>query len=675
MSSVLVVWAVLGMNAGCSRPEPVSTPPAPPAAEPPKKHLSDAERLAQTERMLDDAKADLAAADEELADPMSEYARADAEFKELDTALQAEKKALAKLRAAGQADAAAKAGAALKPREAEWEQARDRFDLLIAQRKSLQAKQTALAAQIETYRQKLDELKGVAKPHPAEATKPVQPPAPKAENPPATAAKEPAPAAAALPPGAIPGVPVLPGAAAPAAKEPSPKTVKDDAEIRNARAVAEARKAALAEVEENAKSVEQRVRALEQLIGTEQRLLETERKVAAQDEHELARLTRQLGTATVTQRQALLAKVEETQQRLGTTRDRIAKLTDRVASLNDDLHAVQGDRIEAMQLIASKRKEADGADAELKTLQNPLSVRNVNRWLATHGVNMVLIAAGILALHVVVRQSSRRIVQFVSRNSNRGTEEDRENRASTLVGVFRYATTLIIFGGGMVMLLDEAGVPVVPLMGGAAVMGLAVAFGAQNLIKDYFTGFMMLLEDQYGVNDVVKVGAISGLVEKITLRVTVLRDLEGVLHFIPHGQMTAVSNLTHGWSRALFDIPVPHAADLNAVMDELTRLARDLRGDPAFAAKIMEEPEMLGVEALDGAASTVRFMLKTRPLQQWAVKRELLRRIKLRFAEMGVELAPSQVLQVRLPDAPPHERHERHDGHRASPQPHWAKAS
>ena len=672
MSSLVLVWAVLGMSAGCARPEPAGAAPPPPAGVQPKP-VSEAERITQAERMLDDAKADLAATEAELTDPASDYVRTEAEFKELDMTLQAEKKAVAKLRTAGDMAATAKAEAALKAHQAEWEQTRDRFNLLIMQRKTLQEKQTALAAQIENYRQKLDELKGVAKAPPVE-NKEAQPPAPTAANPPdATPAKEKPPAAAGLPPG-IPGVPVVP-AAPPAAKEAAPKVVKDDAEIRAARAAAEDRKAALAAVEEKAKSVDERVHVLESLIATEERLLDAERKVADQAERDLARLTQQLTTATAADRQGLLAKTEDTQTRLGATRDRIAKLTDRIAALNDDRNTVQADRIAALQLIDEKRKEVEGADAELEKLQNPLSARNVNKWLATHGINMLLIAAGILALHVVVRQSSRRIVQFVSRNSNRGTEEDRENRASTLVGVFRYATTLIIFGGGIVMLLDEAGVPVVPLMGGAAVMGLAVAFGAQNLIKDYFTGFMMLLEDQYGVNDVVKIGAISGLVEKITLRVTVLRDLEGVLHFVPHGQMTAVSNMTHGWSRALFDIPVPHTADLTRTMDELVRLAKDMRGDPAFAHKIIEDPEMLGVDALDGTASTVRFMLKTRPLQQWSVKRELLRRIKLRFVELGVELAPNQVLQLRLPDAPAHDRHDRHDGHRGTPQPHWAKAS
>jgi small conductance mechanosensitive channel len=145
---------------------------------------------------------------------------------------------------------------------------------------------------------------------------------------------------------------------------------------------------------------------------------------------------------------------------------------------------------------------------------------------------VLAIIIGMLLLSRTVRASSQSIVKVMAKSGQRGTQEERENRAQTLVGVFRNTAAIIIVCGGTLMLFDEVGIPVVPLMGGAAVLGLAVAFGAQNLIKDYFSGFMVLLEDQYGINDVVKIGTISGMVEKITLRVTVLRDIEGTVHFI-----------------------------------------------------------------------------------------------------------------------------------------------
>jgi small conductance mechanosensitive channel len=465
----------------------------------------------------------------------------------------------------------------------------------------------------------------------------------------------------------VPGVPGMPGMpAVPTSKENPPAKPKiDDAEVREARATAEKRRAALAEAEEKAKSVEDRVQVLQQLIATEERLLAAERKVADQAEEELAQLTRQSPTTPPEKKPALNAQIAETQQRLSAARDRIAAITDRLSSLNEDLHGVQDERIQAMKVIDDKRKEAEEADREVTRLENPFTLRNLNKWAAAHAMNMILIVVGVVALHLVVRLSSRQIVRLVARNSNRGTDEDRENRANTLVGVFRYATTLTIFGSGIVMLLDEAGIPVVPLMGGAAVLGLAVAFGAQNLIKDYFSGFMILLEDQYGVNDVVKIGSLAGLVEKITLRVTVLRDLEGVLHFIPHGQVTAVSNMTHGWSRALFDIPVPHTAELDLVMNELIQLGRELRKDPLFSLKILDDPEMLGVETLDATASTVRFLVKTRPLQQWTVKRELLKRIKLRLSELGIELPPPRrTFEMVLPSGNGNSRDSRHESAR-----------
>jgi small-conductance mechanosensitive channel len=196
----------------------------------------------------------------------------------------------------------------------------------------------------------------------------------------------------------------------------------------------------------------------------------------------------------------------------------------------------------------------------------------------------------------------------------------------------------LILGGGSLMILDEVGIPIVPLMGGAAVLGLAVAFGAQNLIKDYFSGFMVLLEDQYGINDVVQIGDVSGQVEHISLRITVLRDLEGVVHFIPHGTITTISNLTHGWSRALFDVGVAYKEDTDRVIGVLRELAGELRGDPQFGRLILDDPEMLGVDDLADSAVVIKFFVKTVPLGQWAVKRELLRRIKKRFDELGIEI-------------------------------------
>ena len=204
------------------------------------------------------------------------------------------------------------------------------------------------------------------------------------------------------------------------------------------------------------------------------------------------------------------------------------------------------------------------------------------------------------------------------------------------------------------MILQEAGIPIAPLLGGAAVFGLAVAFGAQNLIRDYFYGFVILLENQYKLNDVVKIGDTSGQVEQITLRMTVLRDLEGNVHFVPNGQITTVTNMTHGWSRALFDIGVAYKENVDHVMAVLNELGDQLRKEPPYSAVILEPATMLGVDALGDSAVVIKFFIKTRPLQQWTVKRELLRRIKNRFDELGIEIPfPHRTVFHRLEDAIP----------------------
>jgi small conductance mechanosensitive channel len=149
---------------------------------------------------------------------------------------------------------------------------------------------------------------------------------------------------------------------------------------------------------------------------------------------------------------------------------------------------------------------------------------------------------------------------------------------------------------------------------------------------------MILLESQYGLNDVIKVGELSGVVERITLRITVLRGLDGTVHFIPNGQINSVSNMTHGWSRALFNIGVAYKENVDHVMKILMELGKELRRDAQFRYVILDDPEMLGVDHFGDSAVEIKFFIKTRPLKQWAVKRELLRRIKLKFDELGIEI-------------------------------------
>ncbi len=201
------------------------------------------------------------------------------------------------------------------------------------------------------------------------------------------------------------------------------------------------------------------------------------------------------------------------------------------------------------------------------------------------------------------------------------------------------------------MFLTELSVDVSVVVGSAAVLGLAVAFGAQNLIRDYFYGFVILLENQYRVGDVIAIGQVSGTVERVTLRITVLRGEDGTLNFIPNGQILTVGNKTHGWSRALFEIPIGYREDVDHVMDVLREIGQELRQTSGYELLIVDDPEMLGVDSLGDSAVIIKFLMKTQPTKQWKVKREMLRRIKKRFDELHIEIPlPQRTIHYRNDD-------------------------
>ncbi len=638
--------------------EQPATKPLPAAAQTPAPPATEAERIARVRQNVASGLAGIAALEKRLNDPEGEYAVAEAEFGKLDKELRDVRAAVAKLKTDKNEAEAAKKEADLKPLEDKWQQARERFNVAIAQRKAAQEALAALKERVGVEQKELDKLEGKGTAPPTVPVGSVTAPTAAA----AAAATPTTPAASSAPnaerpanPVAVPGLPVQPS---PAAGKPTPE--KEDPAVKKAREELEARLESLREAERKAETATERVQALERTIQASNKVLDAERMAAEQARQALSRLTEAMCEAEPAEQQQLAKRADEATARLTESQTRIDRVTTRLATLNEELHALREEQVAAMREAQARQDDANQAGDALAQMANPFTTRNIARWVADHGPKMLGILVAVLALYLLVRQFARQIVRFMVRHSSRGTDDDRENRANTLVGVFRYAASVLILGGGIVMLLDEAGVPVVPLMGGAAVLGLAVAFGAQNLIKDYFTGFMILLEDQYGVNDVVKIGSIAGLVEGITLRVTALRDLEGVLHFVPHGSITTVSNMTHTWSRALIDVPVPYDANLDQVIEALLQVGRDLRRDPLFGLKCIDDPEMLGVEAFDHSSVVVRFLLKTRPLQQWAVKREMLRRIKRRFDEMGVAIPfPHRTIVHKFPDGMPFDARDR----------------
>lgn len=285
------------------------------------------------------------------------------------------------------------------------------------------------------------------------------------------------------------------------------------------------------------------------------------------------------------------------------------------------------------------------------------------RWLAwiepfrgwiTSGVRIVLIlVAAWLALHLLHRV----VGSFRERVSTRMGDREAVKRAETLTRVVHYLISVVVTLIAGMLVLSELGISVAPILGAAGVVGLAVGFGAQSLVKDYFTGFFVLLENQIRQGDVVKLGEHAGFVEEVTLRYVQLRDYDGNVHIVPNGQITTVVNMSRSFAYAVVDARVALREDVDQVIEVIRRTGAALRSDPAFAERILDALDVAGVDRWEASGLIVRCRFKTLPLEQWAVRREFLRRLKAAFDEAGIEIPfPHLTLyagQDRAGEAPP----------------------
>ena len=233
--------------------------------------------------------------------------------------------------------------------------------------------------------------------------------------------------------------------------------------------------------------------------------------------------------------------------------------------------------------------------------------------------------------------------------AKRASGADELRRIDTVGNAFRYfASVVVVLVAGM-LILNELGISIAPLLATAGVAGIAIAFGAQSLIKDYFTGFFLLLEDQIRVGDVVEVAGRGGLVEDLTLRYVRLRDLEGHVHYVPNGEIKLVTNRTRGHATPVVDVPIAYAADTDAVLQVMRETAAALRAPPDRSARIAGEMELIGVDRWADSAVMLRARFKVvPPIEQWNVKREYLRRLKKAFDERGIEI-PFPQLTLHAP--------------------------
>jgi moderate conductance mechanosensitive channel len=245
----------------------------------------------------------------------------------------------------------------------------------------------------------------------------------------------------------------------------------------------------------------------------------------------------------------------------------------------------------------------------------------------------------ILILTWVLLRLARRAVRLFKKFALHRTGHPEEaRRVETLSQVIHYLLTVIIAVIAVLLVLSQLGISIAPLLGAAGVVGIAVGFGAQSLVKDFFTGFFILLENQIRQGDVVQIAGRGGLVEEVTLRHVRLRDYEGNVHFIPTGMIDSVTNMSLEFSFALIDVGVAYREDIEEVFEVVRETAAKMREDEIYGAKIIADFELAGVDKWADSAVVVRGRFKVLPLEQWNVRREFLRRLKQAFDARGIEI-------------------------------------
>ncbi len=260
---------------------------------------------------------------------------------------------------------------------------------------------------------------------------------------------------------------------------------------------------------------------------------------------------------------------------------------------------------------------------------------NSLHWLATSGLRIVVIVLALIILLYLLKRTTGKLSQVLQ---GKLPTPSQIKRADTLTHVIRDVGQTAIAGVGGLLILSELGVHLGPLLAAAGIGGLAIGFGAQSLVKDMISGFFILLENQVRVGDVVEIAGVGGLVEEVRLRTIWLRDLAGNVHVVPNGSVDKVKNYTYKFSYYVFDISVAYREDVDNVMGVLHDVGEELRADPTFGPAILEPLEMLGVDHFADSAVVIKCRIKTQPIKQWSIGREMNRRIKKAFDARGIEI-------------------------------------
>lgn len=275
----------------------------------------------------------------------------------------------------------------------------------------------------------------------------------------------------------------------------------------------------------------------------------------------------------------------------------------------------------------------------------PEIFKNITTWLTTSGIKVF----GILIALIILSQMSKWIVKWLEKfipEKDPLQAIEAKKRAHTLGNILRHALLIVIFFIALLMILGELGIQLGPLLATAGIGALAIGFGAQSLVKDVISGFFIILENQYRIGDAIEVAGVSGLVESASLRRTVLRDLEGKVHTMPNGEIKIVSNLSKEWARSVLDVGISYREDVDQVLKLLEEIGRELGVEEPWKSAILEPLKILGVERFGESQLVIRVVVKTVPLKQWEVGRELRKRIKNRFDEKGIQIPFSHCVLI-----------------------------
>lgn len=270
-------------------------------------------------------------------------------------------------------------------------------------------------------------------------------------------------------------------------------------------------------------------------------------------------------------------------------------------------------------------------------------IQNLITWVLSHGIKIF----GILIVAYFINKLGGKVIKRAIRKGVRdATKEATEKRQNTLIGVFVGALKIVIWLMAIMMILPEFGINVGPILAGAGILGVALGFGAQYMIRDFLAGLFILIENQYREGDVVCLDGTCGLVEDINLRKTILRDLDGIVHYVPNGEIKKASNLSKQFARVNLNIGVAYKENLDKVIEVVNRVGKELAEDPQWKDLILKPPQFLRVDDFGESAIIIKILGETKSLKQWDVTGELRKRIKIAFDKEEIEIPfPQRVIR------------------------------